>query len=71
MADLFGGTLPITLDAQVKEIEREIALRRRVYPRWTEAGKLSQAAADRQIAVMEAVAATLRLVGEGRANGGV
>lgn len=63
MSDLFGGTLPITLDAQVKEIEREIALRRRVYPRWTEAGKLSQAAAERQIAVMEAVAATLRRVG--------
>lgn len=60
MTDLFGGTLPITLDAQVKEIEREIALRRRVYPRWIEAGKLSQTAADRQIAVMEAVAATLR-----------
>jgi hypothetical protein len=63
MTDLFGGTLPITLDAQVKEIEREIALRRRVYPRWTEAKKLSQATADRQIAVMEAVAATLRRVG--------
>lgn len=62
MLDLFGGTLPIDLAAQRAEIEREIALRRRVYPRWTEAGKMSHAAADRQIAVMEAVLETLTKV---------
>ena len=63
MADLFGGALPIDLTAQVQEVEREIKLRRRVYPRWIIDGKLTQAAADRQIEVMEAVLATLRRVG--------
>jgi hypothetical protein len=59
-SDLFNGTLPIALDAQVREVEREIALRRRVYPRWIESGRLTQSAADRQIAVMQAVLETLR-----------
>ena len=62
--DLFAGTLPVDLCAQIAEVEREIALRRRVYPRWTAAGRLTQAAADRQIETMEAVLATLR-----RSNG--
>lgn len=29
MTDLFAGTLPIDLQAQIHEVEREIALRRR------------------------------------------
>jgi hypothetical protein len=66
MTDLFGGTLPITLEAQLREVEREITLRRRVYPRWVADGRLTQAAADRQIAVMEAVAGTLQAVVEKR-----
>ena len=65
LPDLFCGTLPIDLRAQVSEVEREIALRRRVYPRWTAAGRLSQAAADRQIVTMEAVLATLREASRG------
>jgi hypothetical protein len=56
---LFGGTLPIGLDAQIKEVEREIELRRRVYPRWIEGGRLSQAKADSQIDVMVAVLKTV------------
>ena len=60
MPDLFAGTLPIDLRAQVAEVEREIALRRRVYPRWVQADRMTQAAADRQIETMEAVLATLR-----------
>ncbi len=60
MTDLFGGALPITLAAQITEIEREIKVRRRVYPRFVQNGQISQAAADRQLAVMEAVADTLR-----------
>lgn len=63
MTDLFGGTLPIPVTAQLAEVEREITLRRRVYPRWIATGRLSQAAADRQIAMMEAVAMTLRAAG--------
>jgi hypothetical protein len=59
-SDLFGGTLPIDPAAQLAEVEREVALRRRVYPRWVADGRMKQAAADRQIATMEAVAETLR-----------
>lgn len=37
--------------------ERELKFRRRVYPRWIAAGKMTQKEADRQIALMEAIAA--------------
>ncbi len=43
-------------------IEREIAMRRRVYPKWIASGKLKPEKADREIAVMEAVAADYRIV---------
>jgi hypothetical protein len=56
MPDLF----PITLPEQIAEIEREIELRRRVYPRWVADRKLTQGTADRQIAAMEAVLRTLQ-----------
>ena len=59
MNNLFGDTLPVGLDAQIKEVEREIELRRRVYPRWIEGGRLSQAKADSQIDVMVAVLKTV------------
>ena len=44
----------------IAEVERELRLRRRVYPQWVAAGKLSQQKADRQIAVMEAIAERLK-----------
>ena len=56
MAELF----PITRGEMLAESEREVALRKRVYPRWVADKKLTQAKADRQIAVMEAVAKLLR-----------
>ncbi|WP_412508779.1 hypothetical protein [Roseovarius sp. SYSU LYC5161] len=37
-------------------VRREIRQRRRVYPRLIEQGKMSQADADREIAIMEAIA---------------
>ena len=37
--------------------EREVRMRRRVYPRWIEAGRMTQEQADREIAVMAAIAA--------------
>lgn len=53
----------ITLTAQLAEVRREIAMRRRVYPRWVQGGKMAQHAANNALATMEAVAATLtRLV---------
>jgi hypothetical protein len=55
MSDLFG----VSREEMLAEVEREIALRRRVYPRWVEAGRLKLDRAERQIAVLEAVAAWL------------
>jgi hypothetical protein len=46
---------PFTIAEMIREVEREISLRRRVYPRWVAQGRLTQAAADKQIAIMEAV----------------
>lgn len=37
--------------------EREAKMRRRVYPRWVEQKKMTQAEADREIAIMAAIAA--------------
>lgn len=49
MSDLF----PITVEDEIQELEREVALRRRVYPRWVFQGRITQVKADRQIAVMQ------------------
>lgn len=56
MPDLF----PITLADEIAEVEREIAMRRKVYPRWVETKRMGQQQADRHIAVMEAVLERLR-----------
>lgn len=49
MADL----LPITRAETIKELQRELAMRRSVYPRQVDAKKLAQATADRRIAMFE------------------
>ena len=46
---------------KLKAIEREIALRKSAYPRFIASGKLKQAVADREIAVMEAIANDYRI----------
>lgn len=38
-----------------KAVERELSFRRRVYPRFIEQRKMSQALADEQIAIFEAI----------------
>ncbi|MBP6444807.1 MAG: hypothetical protein KA267_12340 [Gemmatimonadales bacterium] len=50
----------ITEDEKRQCAERELAMRKRVYPRWVSAGKMTQAAADREIAAMEAIAKDYR-----------
>lgn len=45
-----------TAREKLAEVSREAALRRRVYPRFVAAGRLSQAKADEQIACMDAIA---------------
>lgn len=51
-------TIPIT--AQIECVRREIAMRRRVYPRWVHQARMSQEKADHEIDAMEAVLETLR-----------
>ena len=49
----------ISLDKQIHSIQREIRMRKRVYPKWVRSGQLDQKEADYGIAVMEAVLTTL------------
>lgn len=53
------GLFPATLDDQIACVDREIRMRRRVYPRQVSAGRMSQQTADREIALMSAVLETL------------
>jgi hypothetical protein len=46
----------ITDEDKLKCLEREIGMRKSVYPRWVYAGKMTQDQADREIACMEAIA---------------
>lgn len=48
---------PFNNDDKRAAIEREIKMRRRVYPRWVDKGTMTQTQADREIAVMEAILA--------------
>ncbi len=41
-------------------VQREIGQRLRAYPRWVEAGRMTQAKADREIACMRAIEADLQ-----------
>lgn len=50
--------LPIA--RQIASVEREIALRERVYPRFVESKRITQKLADEEIAAMRAVLETLR-----------
>ena len=47
----------VPLNDKRKELNRELALRRAVYPKQVEVARMSQAQADRQIALLEAIAA--------------
>lgn len=51
----------ISIEDQIECVERELAMRRRVYPRWVSAPKpkMTQGKADLEIARMEAVRSTL------------
>ena len=42
--------------AKLKCVERELALRRNVYPKWVAQGKMTQAAAAKEIQIMEDIA---------------
>lgn len=56
MPDLLeGAEPPVTLADEIAEVRRELRLRYRHYPRWIEAGKMTEAEARRHIAVLDAV----------------
>ncbi len=57
----------ITIDEQIAEVKREIAMRQRVYPRWIEAGSLQKSKADFQILAMEAVLISLQAIAREKA----
>lgn len=48
-----------TLDEQIEELERELKLRERHYPRWVKQGKTTQRAAEQQLARLRAARDTL------------
>lgn len=49
----------ITLERQIKCVNREIGFRKRCYPRWVEMGRMKREDADREIMEMESVKRTL------------
>ena len=60
MSDSLFTFPPPSLDQQIKEIEREIAMRERVYPHQVASGRLTKARAEHQTACMVATLAVLR-----------
>lgn len=55
----------VSIDDQVAAAERELRFRIRVYPRWVQQEKISQAVADHQLAAMRAIVNTLQQVARG------
>ena len=49
----------ITITAQLAAAKRELAMRRRVYPRWIAQQRMSEATAHHEIACMQAIVDTL------------
>jgi hypothetical protein len=49
----------ILLSEQLVEAERELALRRKLYPQWVQSGRLDPRKAQYQLACMEAITLTL------------
>ncbi|MBE7420666.1 MAG: hypothetical protein HS128_23465 [Ideonella sp.] len=50
---------PISIEQQIAAVQREIRMREHVYPRRISDGKMTQKLADRELAAMRAVLATL------------
>lgn len=43
------------LESQIKCVAREIAMRKRVYPKWVATNRMAKDEADREIATMQSV----------------
>ena len=46
-----------TVAEKIAEIDRELAQRRKVYPRWVQLGKIGKHAAERQVAILTEIRA--------------
>lgn len=57
-------TSSVPLPEQVACVDRELKMRRRVYPRWVAAGKMTQEKADSEMRAMEAVLETVMAADE-------
>lgn len=55
----------VTLQNQIDELKRELAMRERLYPQWIDKGTLTQDKADKQVAALRA---SLELIEELQAN---
>ena len=60
--------MKISLERQIEEVARELALRAAVYPRLVAKGEMRSAVADDQVARMAAVLATLRWLARNEAS---
>lgn len=54
MSDLFGAD-PVTVQDMLGCARRELAMRRKVYPRWQATGKMKADDAERETRVMGAI----------------
>ena len=54
----------ITATDKLACAERELKMRKRVYARWVEEGRISEGKATHEIACMEAIAADYRVLAE-------
>jgi hypothetical protein len=54
------GVATIEAVDKLRCIEREIAMRKTVYPKWVASGRMRRDKADREIAILEAIAADYR-----------
>lgn len=53
-------TYDVSIDAQVRCVEREIAMRERVYPRWVQSGRMTPNKAREELVTMRAVLGSLQ-----------
>ncbi|CAB4223412.1 hypothetical protein UFOVP1670_43 [uncultured Caudovirales phage] len=63
------GNSPVPIDVQIACIDREIGFRQRTYKRWVPDGKITQAAADAEMAALVGVMGTLQAVAAGQVAG--
>jgi hypothetical protein len=51
----------LILEEMIEEIDREVDVRKRVFPRWVKDGKLEPQEAERRIMLLEAASTYLRM----------